>query len=138
MAKDTTTLNISKVRRLCEGWAGLSLDEFRELLASDCVYIDVPFRTREAIGPDAAFEKLSSLKNDWHVSLEVVNIAGSEHAVLAERVEHFHNLAGKVEDCVLRCAGVFELADGKITAWRDYWNLADAEPLMRYASLTRS
>ena len=42
--------------------------------------------------------------------------------VLAERVDHII-IDGKTIDA--RCMGAFEVADDKITAWRDYFDSAD-------------
>jgi limonene-1,2-epoxide hydrolase len=134
MSKENVALNISNVRRLCENWPWLSRAEFSALLMSDCAYKDVPIPNREAVGPDAAFEKLSGLKKDWDISFRIVSIVGDEHTVFAERVEYFHNRVGAVDDWQLPCVGVFELEGGKIKSWRDYWNFADAEPLMRYSA----
>ncbi len=129
--------NLGRVRKLCERWAWLAREEFRQLMADDCAYRDVPLPRGETIGPDAAFEKLSGLKNDWDIALQVVHIVGNDDTVMAERIERFHNRAGEVEDCELRCTGVFEFEAGRIKAWRDYWNLSDADPLLRYMAAKR-
>jgi limonene-1,2-epoxide hydrolase len=44
--------------------------------------------------------------------------------VVTERVDHF--LAGNKRISV-PCMGIFELRDGKIAAWRDYWDLKQFE-----------
>jgi limonene-1,2-epoxide hydrolase len=40
---------------------------------------------------------------------------------MAERAEHFTRRDGTREPFVLPVMGVFELRDGKVVAWRDYF-----------------
>jgi limonene-1,2-epoxide hydrolase len=56
-------------------------------------------------------------KIDW----EIVRMAETGNAVLTERVDRF-TINGK--EVALPVMGTFELANGKITAWRDYFDLA--------------
>ena len=132
-----TSANIEAVRKLCERWAWLSEKEFAELIAENCSYYDVPFPKAKAIGPKAAHAKLSPMQKDWDVRLEVVSIVGDANTVIAERVEHFKNKSNAVEPCELPVVGVFEMADGKIKAWRDYWDKSAAEPLLKFAAMNR-
>lgn len=134
VAGDERQRNIAVVRRLCEQWPWLGREDFAELLAEDCVYIDVPLPAQAVRGPAAAFEKLGRLRTDWDIAFDIVSIAGEGDKVLVERIEHFHNPAGLVEDWKLECIGSFEVRDGKIVSWKDYWNLGDAEPLFRFAA----
>lgn len=53
-------------------------------------------------------------------------MAGSQ-VVMTERVDHF--LVGNKQIHV-PCMGVFELSDGKISAWRDYWDATQFEAQM--------
>jgi limonene-1,2-epoxide hydrolase len=50
--------------------------------------------------------------------------------VLTERLEHFKHLKGERADCDLPVMGAFELRDGKIVAWRDYFEMSHAKSLM--------
>ena len=109
------------VRRLCERWATLSLDEFREVMAEDCDYRNVPIEGDRHIGPDAAHAVLSPMGAKWDIELEIVNLVGDDRVVMAERTEHFARKDGTREPFVLPVMGVFELRNGKVTAWRDYF-----------------
>jgi len=132
-----TSANIEAVRKLCERWAWLSEKEFAELLAHDCNYYDVAFPDAKAVGPQAAHAKLSRMQKDWDIGLEVTSIVGDADTVMAERVEHFKNKSNAVEPFDLPVVGVFETADGKIKAWRDYWDKSAAEPLLRFIAMSR-
>jgi limonene-1,2-epoxide hydrolase len=109
------------VRKICENWATLSLEEFREVMAEDCDYRNVPFEGDRHIGPDAAHAILSTMGTKWDIDLEVVNLVGDDRVVMTERTEHFTRKDGSREPFVLPVMGVFELRDGKVVAWRDYF-----------------
>ena len=132
-----TSANIEAVRKLCERWAWLSEEEFTELLSQDCIYYDMPFPSAKAFGPQAAHAKLSPMRKDWEIGLEVVSIVGDANTVIAERVEHFRHKTNAVEPFNLPVVGVFEIAGGKIKAWRDYWDKSAAEPLLRFIAISR-
>jgi limonene-1,2-epoxide hydrolase len=54
---------------------------------------------------------------------EILAIAEAGNKVLTERIDHLIDASGKnIED--VRVMGVFEVADGRITAWRDYFDTA--------------
>jgi limonene-1,2-epoxide hydrolase len=109
------------VRKICEQWATMSLDEFREVMTEDCDYRNVPFEDDRRIGPEAAHEILSSMGAKWDVELNVVNLVGDERVVMTERPERVARKDGSREPFVLPVTGVFELRDGKVAAWRDYF-----------------
>ena len=57
----------------------------------------------------------------WDIDLEVVYLVGDDRVVMTERTEHFVRKDGSREPFVLPVMGVFELRDGKVVAWRDYF-----------------
>ena len=138
MSAEEAARSIQVVLRLCEHWPTLSREDFRKLLADDCIYTDMPLPSQVAVGPDAAFKKLGVLRNDWVIENEIVNTVGNGRTVMVERVETGRSLAGIIEDWRVPCVGVFEIEGGKIKTWRDYWNFADVEPLMRLAAIGHS
>ena len=109
------------VRKICEHWPTMSVDELREVMAADCDYRNVPIDGDRHVGPDAAHAVLSSVGAAWDVELEVVHLVGDDRVVMAERTEHFTRRDGTREPFVLPVVGVFELRDGKVAAWRDYF-----------------
>jgi limonene-1,2-epoxide hydrolase len=58
---------------------------------------------------------------------EIRHIMADGEVVMTERVDHF--LVGDNRVSV-PCMGVFELRDGKISAWRDYWDAKQFESQM--------
>jgi limonene-1,2-epoxide hydrolase len=63
---------------------------------------------------------------------EIRHIASDGEVVMVERVDNF--LVGETRVAV-PCMGIFELRDGKISAWRDYWDLRQFEKQLPAAPL---
>ena len=112
------------VRKICESWATMSLEDFRDVMAEDCDYRNVPIEGDRHIGPDAAHAILSRMGAKWDIGLTVVNLVGDDRVVMTERTEHFARKDGSREPFVLPVMGVFELRDDKVVGWRDYFELS--------------
>ena len=109
------------VRTICEHWATMSLEDFREVMTEDCDYRNVPIEGDRHIGPDAAHAVLRTMGVKWDVELTVVNLVGDDRVVMTERSEHFTRKDGSRAPFELPVMGVFELRDGRVAAWRDYF-----------------
>lgn len=100
----------------------------RAAMADAIVYHNVPMPV--ITGAEAAIAMLKQFmgaaeKIEW----EIVAIAEDQIGrVLNERVDRFWLPGGKA--FALPVCGVFEFADGKLTAWRDYFDLADFQRQM--------
>ena len=90
------------------------------LLADDCEYDNVPM---EKIHGRATIHDRLAPMMERCAELEWITIrqAATDHLVLNERMDRFLWPHGWVE---MPCAGIFEVHDGKITLWRDYFDLA--------------
>lgn len=87
--------------------------------AEDVVYHNIPMAPLN--GKAQAMEMIRGMQPqsvDW----EVLNIAENGNVVLTERVDNFVMADGK--HLSLPVMGTMELSEGKITAWRDYFDLA--------------
>ena len=120
----TDDAGIEAVRRLCEGWHRMTAAEFSECMTDDVDYRNIPIDGDHHVGPDAAHAVLSRFAQTWGVRLEVLNLVGDGAVVLTERHEHFVHRAGTKQPFMLPVMGAFELRDGKISAWRDYFELS--------------
>lgn len=116
--------NAAAVRTVCERWPWLTLDEWRSLLAENCQYRNIPVDGDLHVGPDAAHAAVSRLQGSWDITLEIGHVVVNGDVVLTERNEHFVHKAGSKPTFDLPVMGTFELHDGKITAWRDYFELS--------------
>ncbi len=119
---------LDAVRRICTGWNEMTLDEWRQICTPDVAYQNMPWDRRIITGPDAIYETLESFGGTYDVTMDVRQIDGNDTVAFAERVEHFVPPAqtdaegAPKEPFDLPVTGVFELRDGKVSAWRDYFD----------------
>ncbi|MFN8036311.1 MAG: limonene-1,2-epoxide hydrolase family protein [Acidimicrobiia bacterium] len=115
----TTDSAIDVVTRFCNAWAKFDLDEIMGFFAEDAVYHNIP--VEPAVGTDAIRTMIEGfLGGLGQVEFQVRHVVAAGDVVLTERVDVFELPNGRVE---LPVMGTFELRDGKITAWRDYFDL---------------
>ncbi len=111
------------IRRFVEACARADPEEFASFFTDDAVWWNSPWQPvrgrlaiRETLRRGA--QRMTALP--W----EIRHIVADGNVVMTERVDNF--MAGKNRISV-PCMGVFELRDGKIAAWRDYWDLKQFE-----------
>ena len=118
MAKDNETA-IEIVRRFCAVWSNVDPDEIAEFFTDDAVYHNIPMDP--ITGRDAIKSFIAGFAGGAEqIDFRVRNIVAEGDVVLTERVDVFVMPNGKVE---LPVMGTFEVRDGKISAWRDYFDL---------------
>lgn len=96
----------------------MRLDDAWTLLAPDVVYHNIPMQpVTTPAGVKAVFDQIPATAMDWivHASAE------SDGHVLNERTDRFRLADGRWVE--LRVMGCFEVHDGLISAWRDYFDL---------------
>jgi len=98
------------------------VDAVVALMTDDALYENVPMSVlkgheeiRTLLGPF-----IGSAKS---VAWEVLHQVEQGDVVMNERVDRFTMADGK--DVAIRVAGVFEIRDGKVAVWRDYFDLAE-------------
>ena len=114
--------NIDIVEGFFEAIYRLDFDAAVEFLTDDASYHDLPLPTDPTVGKDAIRRKLDFMIAGGVTSMdyEVRHIAGSGDAVLVERSETWHFPSGAAPTLRVMCT--IELDDGRIAAWREYWN----------------
>lgn len=96
----------------------------RDYFSIDAVWENVGVATTK--GPEEGVAFLRSFFKDFSVGkmlVDMIHIAEDGNSVLTERVDRLIDTDGK-ELFGIRIMGVFEVQDGKITAWRDYFDTA--------------
>lgn len=112
--------NTEHVLAFIDAWNRMDWDAIGEAFADDVVYHNIPMEKIE--GKAAAMGFIRGMQPEG-VDWAVVAIAENDRGqVLTERVDSFDMPGGKTIS--LPVMGTFELEDGKITAWRDYFDLA--------------
>jgi limonene-1,2-epoxide hydrolase len=111
--------NEASVREFIAAWSRLDPQELAGWFTEDGVYHNVP------AGPVAGRENVEKLIRGFIASWtetrwEIRNVLARGDLVMVERVDHTR--AGE-KIVALPCLGVFEMQDGKIRVWRDYFDL---------------
>ncbi|PKQ04614.1 MAG: limonene-1,2-epoxide hydrolase [Alphaproteobacteria bacterium HGW-Alphaproteobacteria-11] len=108
------------IRDFVDAWPRLDVAEIVGYFAEDGVYHNMmlePVKGREALtGFIGAF-----VANWSDTKWEILNLVSRGDTVIAERVDRM-KVGGK--PVALPCCGVFEMENGKIKVWRDYFDLA--------------
>jgi limonene-1,2-epoxide hydrolase len=117
--------NEATMRRFFEELESLDMKRIAGYCAETCVYEDVPIGdAATAVGPDAIQAKLEGGFKDVDKLVTTIHeIAENGHTLLIERTEVWHHPTG--EEVPLPVMAVFKFDDaGKITLWRDHWDVA--------------
>ena len=108
------------VRAFCAAWDNIDMDRILGLLAPDAVYQNGPAR------PVRGHDQIAALLRKMTAGLsacefEILHLAVSGDVVFTERRDAVN--VGSVT-AVLPAVGVFEVRDGVIREWREYFDQA--------------
>jgi limonene-1,2-epoxide hydrolase len=111
---------IEVVRRFCAAWSdGLEAAELAAFFTDDAVYHNIPLAP--VTGRDDIASTIASFTSGVAgIEFRVINITADGPIVMTERVDVFKLPDKSIE---LPVMGTFEVRDGKITAWRDYFDM---------------
>ena len=121
---------IEVVRRFCAAWGdNKPATELAAFFTDDAVYHNIPFAPvigRQAIEKNiVSFIRPGKAAAPGVVAVEsidfrIINIAANGPVVMTERVDVFKIPNKSFE---LPVMGTFEISNGKIKAWRDYFDM---------------
>jgi limonene-1,2-epoxide hydrolase len=115
---------IEVVRTFCTAWSGnMGAAELAAFFAEDAVYHNIPLEPvtgRENIANTIASVLRPGPPGIEGIDFRVINIAANGPVVMTERVDVFKLPYKSFE---LPVMGTFEVSDGKINAWRDYFDM---------------
>lgn len=110
---------IDIVRRFCAAWSNASPDELAGFFTNDAVYHNIPIAP--VTGRDTIKTTIAGFTGGVEkIEFRVRNIVADGTIVLTERVDVFVLPERSIE---LPVMGTFEVRDGKIAAWRDYFDM---------------
>ncbi len=118
----TDSDDIAVVEAFLDAFQALDVDRALSLMDDDVVYQNVPFPADRG---KPAVTKTLKMFGRFMTGFEVRmrNIAARDGVVLTERVDI---LTGRLVHLELWVCGTFEVKGGRITLWRDYFDLASA------------
>jgi limonene-1,2-epoxide hydrolase len=113
------TDNIAIIRRFIGAWSELDADALADYFTEDGVYHNMP--AEPVSGREAVRGFIKAFLTTWtETQWDILHILGDGDVVVAERVDRTRTTQGDVD---LPCVGVFEMQDGKIRCWRDYFDM---------------
>ena len=114
------------VRDFCDRFDGTDAEALRPFFTDDVVYHNIPLEP--AVGIEATIAFIVGFFGMCEsMTIENLHVAVSDNVVLTERVDTFH--VGNVV-APLPVMGTFEIRDGKISAWRDYFDLGQITAML--------
>jgi limonene-1,2-epoxide hydrolase len=114
------------VRDFCDAFDGRDAGSLRPYFTDDVVYHNIPLDP--AVGIDAAIAFIEGFFGMCDtMTIENLHVAVRGNVVLTERVDTF--TVGEVV-APLKVMGTFEVRDGKISAWRDYFDLGQITTML--------
>ena len=120
--------NTALVADFIAAWEARDTDRIMGFFAEGAVYHNIPMPRLTGHAEIRAFIA-PFLQSAEKVTFEVLHSAeNADGTVLNERVDTFHQPGGKT--LRFEVMGVFEFKDGKISAWRDYFDLKEVERQM--------
>ena len=113
--------NSAIVSAFCSAWKERDLDKLMDFFTDDAVYHNIPIDP-----PNVGKRSIRATIESFTAAPEAIDFVihhqaeNAEGLVMNERTDYF-----KFGDTTvaLRVMGVFELTEGKITHWRDYFDM---------------
>lgn len=120
---DVSREAVAVAMEMVEAWNTMQWERMIDLFAEDAVFQSMmkePVIGRETIRP----RFLALVDGLERIELQIRNMAVDGNVVFLERVDDF---VYKGKHSRIPVVGVLEIADGEVTAWRDYYDWAQLE-----------
>jgi limonene-1,2-epoxide hydrolase len=101
-------------------WPDRDSTQLGSFFSEDAVYHNIPMEPVQGRGAiEAALAEFMGMGGQ--VGVDIIHMVAEGAIVMTERVDHF---VGTERTISMPVMGVFEVRGGVITAWRDYFDLA--------------
>lgn len=112
--------NKSIITEFIVAWSRLDAAELAGYFTEDGVYYNMPFKPVK--GRDNVEKFIADFLADWkQTDWEIITLMAEGDVVIAERMDRTVTETKSVD---LPCTGIFEMHEGKIKVWRDYFDMA--------------
>jgi limonene-1,2-epoxide hydrolase len=111
--------NATIIENFITAWSRLNPSELADFFTEDGVYHNMP---AAPVSGRANIEKfIAAFLADWtSTDWELLTLISDGETVVAERLDRT-KVGNKPVD--LPCVGIFQMQDGKIRVWRDYFDM---------------
>jgi len=116
--------NEQTVRNFCTAWDEMNLDRILSLMSEDAVYHNLPVDPLNGQQQIAGFVE-GFFQITATTKFKILTLVADEQRVVTERIDTFGFKDGSIMK-ELPVLGIFEFdKEGKISSWREYWDLQD-------------
>lgn len=113
------TDNAAIIRDFIDAWSSLDADRLADYFTEDGTYYNMP--AQPVSGRDNVRGFIRAFLSTWtETRWDIINLMASGDLVFTERLDRTKTTQGNVD---LPCVGVFEMEDGRIKVWRDYFDM---------------
>ena len=113
--------NDQLIKDFVAAWGSLNIDRIMDFFTEDAVYINIPMEPANE-GKAAIRGFIEGFAgNCSSIEFVIHNQVAAGNSVMNERTDKITMGDNTIE---LPVMGVFEIRDGKISAWRDYFDMA--------------
>lgn len=117
--EEAMSSNEQIVRDFIAAWSRLDVDEIVAFFAPDGTYHNM--MNKPVTGHDDLRKFIGGFIKSWtQTTWDILNVASHGNIVMAERLDRTRIGDRSVD---LPCCGVFEMSNGKIKVWRDYFDM---------------
>lgn len=117
---DQDNSNAAIVRSFIQAWSRLNVDELVAYFTEDGIYYNIPSKPIQ--GTAALKAHIGGFIGPWtETDWEIVSLISEGDLVAVERLDKTRAGDKQVD---LPCFGMFEMSNGKIKVWRDYFDLS--------------
>jgi limonene-1,2-epoxide hydrolase len=114
------------VREFCDLMPTKDLEKLKAMLTDDVVYHNIPMEP--SVGIDATVQAISTFFDMFRsMEFRILNLASTGDVVLTERIDVLSTDSATAD---LPVMGAFEVREGRISAWRDYFDLAQVGKML--------
>lgn len=107
------------IRDFIAAWSRLDSEELANYFTDDGVYHNMPMGP--IAGKDDIRKFIHGFTAPWsETQWDIVSLLAAGDLVMVERVDR---TLAEDKSVALPCVGVFEMEDGKIKRWRDYFDM---------------
>ncbi len=111
--------NLEIIQEFVGKWSNMDAAELAEYFTEDGAYHNMP--AKPWVDDFSAGYMIENFLASWtETQWDILNIAEQGDVVYCERLDRTKTTAGDVD---LPCMGVFEMSEGKIKVWRDYFDM---------------
>ncbi len=112
--------NIDNIRSFINAWSRLDPNELADYFTEEGSYHNMPIQP--VIGKENVKVFIENFIASWtETNWEILNIVEEGDVVFCERIDKTKSTHGDID---LPCFGVFEMENGKIRTWRDYFDMS--------------